>query len=245
MTTLICNEFLKLRTTRSLWLLLAAAQVVIIAGVSGAMISGLSVSDPATPPKLLAHVGLVSLFTLVLGTMALGGEYRHKTISDTFMATPRRGRVVLAKLIAYAVAGLGFGLVVAATCLAAAAIWFAAKGGSLDLSSGEVWRTIGGGIAWNMGFAAVGVGLGALVRNQTVAIAAALAWIALVEGIVRQILGGFGRWLPFASGQALGRLAGLSSSGALPQWAGGLVRAGYVALFAILAASFTIWRDVT
>lgn len=245
MTTLIRNEFLKLRTTRSLWLLLAAAQVVIIAGVSGAMISGLSLSDPATPPKLFGHVGLVSLFTLVLGTMALGGEYRHKTISDTFMATPRRGRVVMAKLIAYAVVGLGFGLAASATALVAVAIWFATKGGSLDLSSSEVWRTLGGGVAWNAAFAAVGVGLGALLRNQTAAIVAALAWIALVEGIVRQILGGLGRWLPFASGQALGRLDGMSPAGALPQWAGGLVLAGWVALFAILAASFTIRRDVT
>ncbi len=245
MRTLIRNEFLKLRTTRSLWLLLVAAQAVIVAGVSGAMISGLSVSDPATPPKLLAHVGLVSLFTLVLGTMALGGEYRHKTISDTFLATPRRGRVVLAKLITYSIVGLGFGLVAAATALVAVAIWFAAKGGSLDLSSSEVWRTLGGGVAWNAAFAAVGVGLGAVMRNQTAAIAAALAWIALVEGIVRQILGGLGRWLPFASGQALGRLNGMSPTGALPQWAGGLVLAGWVALFAILAVSFTIRRDVT
>jgi ABC-2 type transport system permease protein len=245
MTTLIRNEFLKLRTTRGVWLLLIAAQVVIVAGVSGAMISGLSISDPATSPKLFGHVGLVSLFTLVLGVMAVGGEYRHKTISDTFLATPRRGRVVVAKLAAYTVVGFAYGLVVAATCLAAAAIWFAAKGGSLDLSSSELWRTLGGGIVWNAAFAAVGVGIGALVRNQTAAIAAALVWIALVEGILRQIIGGLGRWLPFASGQSLGRLDGMSSGGALPQWAGGLVLAGYVALFAIVAVSFTIRRDVT
>ena len=234
-----------LRTTRGVWLLFAATQVVVAAGVSGAMISGAGVSDPATAPKLFGHVGLVSLFTLVLGIMSLGGEYHHKTVSDTFLATPRRGRVVWAKLIASAVTGLGFGLAAAATALVAAAVWYAAKGGSLDLSGSEVWRTIGGGIAWNVAFAAVGVGVGALVRNQTAAIAAALAWIALVEGILRQILGGLGRWLPFASGQALGRLTGMSSAAALPQWAGGLVLAGYVVLFAVAAVSFTIRRDVT
>lgn len=245
MTTLIRNEFLKLRTTRGIWLLLAAAQLLIMGGAGGVMVSGVNANDPALPTKLLGHIGVVSLFALILGVMAVGGEYRHKTISDTYLATPRRGRVIVAKLITYTIAGLGFGLVGAVTALVASTVLIAAKGGSLDLSTVEVWRTIGGCVAWNAAFAAIGVGLGALVRNLTGAIAVALAWLALVEGIVRQLIGDLGHWLPFASGQALGRLTVASGTSGLSQWAGGLVLAGYVAVFAILAVSITIRRDVT
>ena len=43
------------------------------------------------------------LLALVLGVLIITGEYRHKTVTPTFLAEPRRGRVVTAKL------GIGFG----------------------------------------------------------------------------------------------------------------------------------------
>jgi hypothetical protein len=60
-----------------------------------------------------------------------------------------------------------------------------------------------------------------LVRNLTGAIMAAIAWLALVEGLV---------------GQFLGNAAA---------WAGGLVLAGYDFLFVLLAFTTGIRRDVT
>ena len=70
----------------------------------------------------------------------------------------------------------------------------------------------------------------------------ALAWIALVEGIMMNLLGDLGRWLPMASGMALDNVP---QNNLLPQLTGGIVLAAYAALFGVLALTFTSKRDVT
>jgi ABC-2 type transport system permease protein len=243
MPTLISNEFLKLRTVRGPWSLLAAGPLLVVVGVAGAILGAADVSSADTAIKGVAHGGLMSLLALVFGSLAVAAEYRHKTITDTYLATPRRGRIVVAKLTVYTATGAAFGVVAAATAIATTAVVVAAKGGTADLSNGDLWRTVAGGIAWNAAFAAIGVAVGALIRNLAAAIAVALAWIALVEGLVGQLIGDdLSRWLPFAGGQALGRLPNAPD---IPQWAGGLVLLGYVAALAALAVATTVRRDIT
>jgi ABC-2 type transport system permease protein len=243
---LIRSEFRKLSTVRSPWLLLAAGPMLVVAGVTGLVQSGGDVHAPATASKALAHVALAALFTLIFGIFAVAGEYRHGTVTDTFLSTPARGRVVAAKLAVYGSVGAVAGLVSSAVAVAVTAAWWSAKGGSFSLSSADSWRTLAGGVAVNLGFAAIGVGVGALLRNLAVAIAAALAWIALVEGIAGQLVGtGLARWLPFSASEALGRANMTSTSGFLPQWGGGLVLAGYAIAFAAAAMVTTLRRDVT
>ncbi|HET7243678.1 MAG TPA: hypothetical protein VFJ07_02500 [Streptosporangiaceae bacterium] len=246
MPPLIRSEFRKISTVRSPWLLLAAGPLLVVAGVTGLVQSGGSVHDPATASKALAHVALAALFTLIFGIFAVAGEYRHGTVTDTFLSAPARGRVVAAKLAVYGSAGAVAGLVSSAVAVAVTAAWWSAKGGSFSLSSADSWRTIIGGVAVNAAFAAIGVGVGALLRNLAVAIAAALAWIALVEGIAGQLVGaGLARWLPFSASEALGRANMTGTSGFLPQWGGGLVLAGYAIAFAAAAMVTTLRRDVT
>ena len=241
MTNLIATEFLKLRTTRGPWLTIGIEVLLVIVGVSGLASRGLDASDPQQVQLLFAHAGLAAFVTLIFGIGAFGTEYRYKTITDTYLTTPDRRRVMLAKVATYALAGLAFGVVTAATALAAAAAWGAADGVSLDLLGNEAWLTLGGAVAWNVLFAVIGVGLGALLPNQSTAIAVALTWIALVEGLVAQLLGGLAEWLPLSAARALGNAP---AQDLLPQLGGGAVLAGYAVLLVIAAAAVSARRDV-
>jgi hypothetical protein len=69
----------------------------------------------------------------------------------------------------------------ATVALAVTAAWLTARGGALDLGSDVVTTTIVGAVLWDTAFAAIGVSVGAIAPNLTVAIVAGLAWIALVE----------------------------------------------------------------
>jgi ABC-2 type transport system permease protein len=245
MNTVIQAEVLKLRTIRSPWLLLAFCPLLVIAGISGLVASGGNVHDPFAQSQALAHVGLASILTLVFGTFAVAGEYRHKTITDTYLGTPSRGQVIGAKLVVYATTGALAGLVASLVGLATAAIWWSAKGASFSWSNSAMWATIGGGVAWNAAFAAIGVGVGALVRSLVGAIVAALAWVAIVEGIIGQLVGGFSRWLPFNAGEALGAAAKpIVTHNLLPRWGGGIMLAGYTIVFATAAMLTSMRRDV-
>jgi ABC-2 type transport system permease protein len=238
-------EIRKLTTVRAPWLLLAAGPLIVVAGITGLIQSGPDLHDPAVQSRALAHVGLAALFTLVFGLVAVAGEYRHGTITDTYLSFPRRGRVVAAKLAVYSVTGAAAGLVSSLAAVAAATAWWAAKGVTFQLSASGTWSTLAGGVAANAAFAAIGVGLGALVRNLAAAVAGALAWIALVEGIAGQLAGsGLARWLPFNASEALDR-ASLTSSPLLPQWGGALVLLAYAAAFVAAAVLTTLKRDVT
>ena len=246
MLPLIRSEFRKLTTIRGPWLLLAAGPVLVIAGVSGLIASGGNVRDPALQSRALAHVGLAAMVTLLFGLLAVAGEYRYGTVTDTYLSSPARGRVLAAKLAVYSLTGAAAGLVTCLTAIAATAAWWAAKGGSFQLSAGEAWLTLGGGAGVNVAFAAIGVSVGALIRNLAAAVAAALAWIALIEGIAGQLLGsGLARWLPFYASEASDRANATGTAHLLPQWGGGLVLTAYAVILAMAAAMATLKRDVT
>jgi ABC-2 type transport system permease protein len=242
MTNLITNEIRKLRTIRGPWLLLAAGPVLVIVGVAGEFVGGADVNQPELAQLSVGHTGVVSLVALVFGITAVAGEYRHKTITDTYLATPRRGRVIAAKFAVYTTAGAMFGVGLAITTVVATAVAMAANGGSLDLSSSDLWRTIVGGVAVNTVFAAIGVSIGALIRNLAAALAGALAWIALVEGLIGELISDLEAWLPVSAGQALGRMHGAPD---ISQGAGGLLLAGYTVVFAAIALTTSVRRDIT
>lgn len=253
MTRLVRAEFRKLFTTRLwLWLLLGAAGLAalfagIAIGFSGAP------SNP-TPPldttdglrTLFATVTAAGSLVAVLGVIGMTSEYRHLTITPTFLATPRRGRVVAAKLITYAVVGIGYGVVCAVAVLVIALPWLAAKDISLAGAGGSVAGTLAAGVAVLAIYGLLGVGLGALVRNQIAAVVGLLVFLFVVEPILTTIpaLNAVGRFLPGAAAQAVTqvRQSGLDF---LAPWQGAVVLTAYGLVLAVLGAMFTVRRDIT
>lgn len=210
MNALLAAEFLKLRTTRTVWALLAATLAVTalaVAGVFAAVADSAFLSlESETGVRTVLHVSSSgALFVLVLGVIISAGEYRQGTATDTFLTTPRRWLVIIAKLVAGASAGVVFGALSATVAMAVAAGLYALEGYAFPLGSSEARSILTGAVLYATLFGALGAATGSLVRNQVGAIVGWLAWLFVVETIVLGLAPGIGRWLPATAGRALVR----------------------------------------
>ena len=243
------TELLKLRTVRSFVAGLAAAPAV-AALVAVAVLDGAGEHGNAAlgPDSLLGTLGaptsVVTLVALFLGLVATTSEHRHQTVTTTFLATPRRREVVLAKLATSALVGAAVGILSLLGSAAVAVPWLRSAGVAVAVD-GDVVRVAVGLVAATTLYGALGVSVGALVRNQAAAVALVLTWLLAVEGLVADVfsVSAVGRWLPAAAGRAL-VAPGPSADALGPLLAAG-VFAGYVVALAAAAALFTIRRDVT
>lgn len=227
------------------------------ATAAGVLPGGEAVPEALLPPlvyTLATAVGYV--FPLMIGTLLVTGEFRHKTLTPTFLATPRRGIALGGKVGAGVVLGVVYAVVGIVAAVGLGAGLLAAFGVDTQLGLGETWATIGRMVLAYVLWVLVGMGVGALVRNQIAAVVGVIAFTQFLEPVLRTI-GGFAeavtpvtRFLPGAASDALvgGSLyTMLVPSGAdeLAWWAGGLVLLGYAAVL-LVAGFFTSWRrDVT
>ena len=245
MIDLVAAEWLKLRTIRLLYAGIPAAVILSCAAVAGEIFSGHAVgpSGLATSEgvrRVFAVTGAGAILIMVVGVVIAAGEYRHGTAGDTFLTTPRRERVVVAKLVVGAGVGLGGGLLIAGSAIAVARVAYAIKGVTFPMSSSDVWLTLLGAVVYSTLFAALGVGLGAMVRNQTLAVAGSLAWFAAIEHTMVNLVPDLGRWFPAAAGQAIVRTP---IDGLLSPLAGVALLVVYVAAAAVAGARLAATRD--
>jgi ABC-2 type transport system permease protein len=204
----IAAEWLKLRTTRLLYGMIPAAVALSFAAVAGAVLAEDGVDELESVEgirRVLSVTGTGAILVLIVGIIISAGEYRHGTVVDTFLTTPRRHLVVVAKLIIGAGIGIAAGVITSLACVGGASILYAVEGASIPFDDAEVWLTLAGAVVYAALFAVLGVALGSLVRNQVLAVAAALAWLAVIEHTLVNLLPELGRWLPAAAGQAVVR----------------------------------------
>jgi ABC-type transport system involved in multi-copper enzyme maturation permease subunit len=199
-------ELLKQRSTQTTFLLLLAMVGLV------ALASALHVLAPS-PSSLtsLKHqlqvfevgtrVGM--LFAALVGAMAITAEIRYGTIRPTFLVTPRRGPVLAAKLAVSALAGIVFGLIAEGLMAGATTAALSARGIDNQLTSGDYLQLLAGGTVAAALWAMIGLGVGALVRNQVATLVGLCAWMLLVENLLLPFVPDAGRFTPGAAGLGL------------------------------------------
>jgi ABC-2 type transport system permease protein len=249
MTALIRAELLKLRSTRAnyglalaalLFVPVSVALAVLTAGESGS--AGLDTGEGVRHVMAAAWSG--ASMVLVFGILCMAGEFRHGPATATFLVSPDRRRVVSAKLAAASVVGLALAAASAVLTLAVGLPWLSAEGAQVDVFGPDVGPVLLGAAVATVLYALIGVGVGVLLPNQTVALTVALTWVLLVEGLLVGLAPAVGRWLPGGAASALTSTA-TPNGGLLPAWAAALVLTGYGLAFAAAGSRLIARRDVT
>lgn len=261
MTGLIRSEARKLLTTRMLFgltaggVVLVAFYVVVIVFTAGNRQAGnnalRSLSDPGSLRAVYGvpfEVGF--LMPLIMGVILICGEFRHKTITPTLLATPKRSRVLAAKAVVAAGVGALMGLVYTAVAAALGAALIAARGYPVRIGEDGIPRLLVMMVVGLAVWAVFGLGFGALIKNQTAAVLTALALLTIVQGLLELFLrwahlGWAAKVLPSAASNAIIQPSNVKAVNIFPWWGGALALLAWGVLTALLGALFTMRRDVT
>ncbi len=190
MIAVVRSEWLKLRTTAIPWVLTGIALLITgllilvyflnhgAAGGGGHQLPSTGFGPPHenyphTVQQLRNLIGRGIegyLFALLLGVLVITVEFRHKTVTTSFMVTPRRWEFVLGKLLVAALAAVALAIVLLAATVIGGGIALSALGGSFSALVGQLGAVAPGLILVFVLFALLGVGVGSLVTNQVAAL---------------------------------------------------------------------------
>ncbi len=264
MNRLIRGEVIRLFATR------LPAWSVVAAVAAGALMTGLlSLVGPenSSPPMpgidtpegvgiVLGINGMLLFIPALIGTIAITGEYRHRTIGTTFLVAPRRGRVLWTKLLVYGLLGLAYGVLTAAAAGLAISGAAAIRNTPLGVSSAEL-----GGLLVGLALAAavytvIGVAIGALARHQLVAIGVVLGFFYFLEPLL-MIMPGVNAVYPYLPGGATAALLDftflsdavaaempIAAPQILSALGGAAILLAYAAIASMAAVAFPLRRDL-
>lgn len=252
--SLLNVERIKLFSTRSpYWCLL----LVVVFGLGlSAILSLVEGGANAGVSSSQAGINFATSVIMVMAALAITTEYRFGTIRNSFLAVPKRGKVLAAKTVVVAIIALVVTLI---TSFAAYYLMVAIHGpdapaNAMDINNADEWRYIWGPAVIVMVAAVIAVSVGSLIRQSAGAIAALLIWPTLES--LFPLFGSFGRrvapWLPFNAGSKF-YTAGFSDGqgppaldGSYPSpnwWQGGLVFVGTAAVLYVVALFLLKKRD--
>lgn len=176
---LVRSEFRKIRTTNAWWLYglgalaMTALALLINCLQTHVLLDNGGVAEGAQrdTETLAANIytsgqffGL--LFVMIIGILSVTNEFQHQTATTTFLATPHRTAVMVAKLITAAGFGIGLWIITTALDLATGVIFLNAEGVDHHLGDSGVTKAILLNLLAYVIWAIFGVGVGVLIRSQ-------------------------------------------------------------------------------
>lgn len=238
MIALVRGEMLKVRTTRTALGFAGSAVLLVLAFVLITILAG----DPTTAQEKRDAFnvgGALSIPLLLFGIVGATGEFRHRTLAPAVLISPHRGRLTLARLLAYVFTAALTGVAMVAVALAVGLPLIAGQPGP-DMESGDLVTVAAGGIIAAVLCCALGVGVGVLVRNQVAGVVGALVWLFILEPLIPLIDD------VLAKGSILGAAATLGGASTDEvTWAGALLALGlWSGVFMLAGVLVDARRDV-
>lgn len=244
MTDQLLSELRKMRSTRTNLGLLGGMIALILVFLFTVGLTGTStdLADHDHQHRLFSVGAQAALFATLIGVMAITSEFRHGTIRSTFVVTPKRGRVIAAKVISSLLMGLVFGAFAIALSFGIGYAVLVARGAHFALDTNHALLLALGTIGMTALWAALGVGFGAVIKNQVFAVIALIVWTGVINPIIDSTAPTAGRYTPIAASASL---TADPANYLLSPLSGGLVLFAYTALFVAAGHLLVSRRDVT
>lgn len=254
MIALARSELLKLRSTRTALVLFIVVLLVVLVPLVLLMtlLPTTWLETDGVTNFLNTASTLVPLALLVFGILGMTGEYRHGTITSSYLVTPRRWQVMVAKLAVYAIVGMAMMLLAVVLVWAVISLGATIRSVEIDATGGATLGDYARQIVVAGLITAFGVALGALVRAQVITVAVTLIWALIAEPFIAVLKPTVGNWLPFSVfnqvtvANVTTKAADTTATvGGLDRPQAFLVSIAYIAVVAVAAVFISLRRDVT
>jgi ABC-type transport system involved in multi-copper enzyme maturation permease subunit len=265
MINAIRAELIKMRSMPGVWVTFGLAFPLAVLGIVGVL------ADAGGLPghtfyyvhtlrqrRELLGAGYFALVVLapIMGVLCVTGEYRHQTMTTTFVLRPVRTQVLAAKVVVTALWAMLASLLTLVAVAAVGLPWNSGLGGATSQVTDQVGAVVPGLLVSAILLGLFGLGFGTLVKNQVAAILLTIGGTLILEGLLvalaRAIFHYDLNWLPNAAGAALaGDIArGFGGGGRniqrlLTWWQGGLVMLLWGIVPLTIGYFTTFRRDVT
>ena len=256
MLKLLKSENRKMTSTRMTWVLLASTVLLSLMYVlSYGLLAGQDLGEgapmiPGTESEMTVRliysgIGLGAyVIPIVLGIVIVTSEFRYRTMTLTYLASPHRWQVTAAKFVIAAVWGAIFAVVTLAISLPIANLLIGSNPDAYELGSDTITAISLGTVGGFAMYSALGVGIGMLLRNQIGAIVGALTWVFVVEAIFMAIVPNVGKWLPGGAMAALTESRALTGEAFLSANQGLWLLSTYAVVVVALAIFTSSKRDL-